>query len=571
MQSGRIAFLLALFLPTAAHSTGDSRPYTGCVSGHRTFLVNACATGWSGAPLPGTKSKSSAASDETYGAYGTFYEDDLNAFNPWDSERAENSARRLKLNYAECPALNVLEVRLSDHMAKVHCEGRKSAEAWINLDALTCTLPPPRYVAPAVVQSGCPPISSAPLSDAATDMAHSMVDALDESPTNQILVEAKQRAIQTQKLAQQDHDTLLKMYGPGMTASSDLYHRLEQARKTAHAQYTAASKAFGPNCDLYPANFNHADADRGQRTCRLVRATYRMSDYYIKRAEATAVPGISKEDRENVIGLSLRLAWMEHYGNPIEISENPLMAEAENDRKAGGGPVADYRSLVFRQMLFEGLPKEQRQEALDKNSKHHLNFFRTSAEVDGKPVELHNGYVFGGSRLSEAGGGRDCSDFLSAILTGWTGDMLSTDKMRDIALYLGHAPGAPRKADTKWNGFDRCFDPVNLRSGEPLLSGDIVISRNDTIAKGGHVVVVESVDRTKGTIRTVEAGGVKFNTVGSTTRPLYEPSCGPSPSGVGSNAVVRPDLVALRFHKKEGCNIDILKRSAGERDGLAAK
>jgi hypothetical protein len=212
---------------------------------------------------------------------------------------------------------------------------------------------------------------------------------------------------------------------------------------------------------------------------------------------------------------------------------------------SGAGAVAGVgvsatNALAVRMLLFHALDGEV------PGLRGRLRLIRKGVET-GVPDfwELHSGFIFGGHRLgANSGNGYDCSEFVAAAL-GFTGDeidLLTTKNLKNIWRYLSGESSLVRLS-RDMRRLSKYFAAVDLRRGDRLLPGDVVVS-NSHIFGNQHVAFIKRV-LPDNTFVTLEAAGGLINAIMSKTRPIYEPV--PICYESEKYRPFRPDIYILRY------------------------
>lgn len=490
-----------------------------------------------------------------------------NSFMPWEDQ---NNAIQV-VHSVSCHSLTLLEVRPAVSLAKARCEG-SSDSVWINLEHLECH--PQNLRREAAKRASlmnnrfCEDCQDA--EGAAPNVA---TEFIEEVTGHALLNAAKDRYHQIYRQALKDHWEIGSRYA-GMP-SSGLRHRIEGARAVLKLRVAYAHSRFGAMCDKGEGS----DAIRGKRTCALLSDAYDKSEQLLSTLQ-------SENGEKEAVSLVDRVSMPDNV---------------------------NYEGLIERTVLFYGLPPWI-QSKLAKSNEH---FVRESpiSELPGT-YELHNGYVFGGSRLgSNSGNGIDCSDFITELLMSGgsrrkrigrpsAADFFRVAEVRrsieenlpewgikaEFALDEERGATAFARDEVRsatgsglltkvrsygrrlkktvvqipehwsrngWSGLPSCFDTVQLQQGQEPRPGDIVVEV-DPVFGDGHVVLVQSYDSQAKQITTWEAVGGKDGRVKQMRREIFEPSCF---SGFASSdyRALRPDLRVLRLKADppKGCPLDL--------------
>jgi hypothetical protein len=300
-------------------------------------------------------------------------------------------------------------------------------------------------------------------------------------------------------------------------------------------QHHRLARIYDADCEReLPRSVPEIERVQGQRTCRLARETLALARSLLGERQSTGESGDESPER---IGARIRAK----------------LHDFKRSRELTG-----YDDLTLRMALFHGLPATRQRELQSK-----LHFARLAVEPRflekhlklelGKTfVELHNGYVYGGAGGNKYdGGGIDCSHFIAELFSLRSGKAASTYHLQQISRYLEEGRQKSLKPPPPWSDYADCFTAVNLRKGDPPRAADLVVSRD---LHTGHVVVVESYDEKKGTVKTFEAAGGgaggDLDTVGRNERPLFEPAC-----ANGAMRPVRAGLSVLRYKGGGKCPI----------------
>ncbi|MBI3558251.1 MAG: hypothetical protein HY074_18445 [Deltaproteobacteria bacterium] len=511
-----------------------------------------CASSWlNDAPTGGTATAATAVAGAALKAQG-YYDDNHYSDSPWDDSAV--SVRQSSLNRENCPAM-IIQGMDDIHRVLVQClrDGVKvGAPRWVNSDFLKCQKP---AVDPAtgVIAPACPTADSAPISKKDQKIQTQAVKAISESMQDSIINRADKLIIATQHKIWTDHDALETQYT--RMRLGEVYDSMVKARKRLQPIVARMKSMLGEHCDkelpismggtdpsyivtdptkVLPTLMHTTDVTRLQRTCKLMLGSYHYVDDLLKEGEAS-LDLTDKDERRAAIGGFVRLRWGESTLGIVDAYDNDALREQYSMQRAGYGDAGTYHELVQRQVMYYGLLDS---DTIDSRTLHNkpvtLDLVRHSAEISGV-VELHNGYVFGGSRLKEGSDGEDCSDFIGSVLF----------KKGTIApptsVFMEIGDGKPPSRG-KWADMSKCLKPLNLRGGDTPSRGDIAVIN-------GHIVFIKGFNEQTGTIDTDEAAGQMFNTVGTFKRPLYERPCG---SGAG-RGVVRGDVRVLRL--QPGCPI----------------
>lgn len=422
----------------------------------------------------------------------------------------------------DCGDVRILSIRKSDHVAKVRCSVKspdKTTDYLVNLDSLSCSPDNVSHYGP--VPPASPPGISAEKGEALVSKAEEKMGEIRSEVAN-------------------DTQVLLGLIEPippstfagrMRTAQGELGELLLRVQEKQHLDTV---------CE--PLNPKVTETDnwvRAQRTCRLLRATVDNGLTLLDAAKASSL-SMSGPDPDHWMGVALKK----------EVTRIASSSEGYDQAKA----------LATRMLLFYALKGDN--PSLPKQ----LKLIRRSVETGARDpldaaktyfYELHAGFVFGGRGLgSNSGGGYDCSDFMSSLLTshGHTSGSISSFTLKNIAHHLaGEIPGSSLSPGAK--ELESCFEEVDVRAGKAPQAGDLVISNNEAL-KDGHVTIVKSY-LGNGSILTIEDSGGGANTIMSKERPLFEPPpvC-PTPE---ERQPMRPDLYVLRFKspKPNSCPISI--------------
>jgi hypothetical protein len=422
-----------------------------------------------------------------------------------------------RLSASDCAAVRVLGILADDHLARIRCEPGGGRELLINLDSLACH---PRNI----LNYG--KASSRALDAASLESGRALVSRAEEKMKEvREDIEGDTRLIRA--LVRQTDP--VKLLGRVRVARHELDGWAAQIR---------SRRAFDERCEPSdPKSKLEGDAVRAQRTCRLLASSARLG--------AGLVAAVDSSD----------------------LSSRPLLERAEAFRSilarkvAADGPYAHDQALSARMLAFQSLYKD------NPGLPTSLKMIRAARESGIAGLkELHAGFVFGGSRLAgNSGGGYDCSDFMTSLLTGHDGPaigQISTHTLKSVARFLLADPSIPALPAGE-RPLASCFVAVDLRAGEPAQPGDFVISNNDAL-KGGHAAIVKRVIAERDSVLTIEAAGGATNTVMTKERPLREPvpqcslhrGIAPKKAVYGKGrSPVRPDLYVLRLRipSPSGC------------------
>ncbi len=454
--------------------------------------------------------------------------------NPWKAHVGLS-----ELHGSSCLSLVVSCVDSANHMAHVGCEdGERSEKFVINADDLDCVAGNVSTYAkplPAWTQAAnCPEaqLASLPLTSSTLAAGQFVPNALQRCVIN--AAKNKYQEVQM-KVQGQDQYKLFDIYD-GMS-HTQLRTALIRARTRLLERSLRAFNLFGPECDKEPkiakgSGVLETDIPQGQRTCRLISEAAMLANHL---------------DPEVLTPAEAHHRFLE-----------------ESNNFAQSHDLAGFDENAFRTIMFEGLSDARQTEVYGKlNMKRKAGEFQRLEKASGpwalgEFVELHNGYVFGGSRMSGDKNSIDCSDFISSVYglkeqvvddNGHkTNRVPSTLQLQQIARYVSKESKSPPPAP--WNKYVSCFQSVNLRGGERPQPGDVVVQR----ANGeGHVVLVEAYDAEKSpdTVKTIEAFGGGMGTLGPNSRPLFDPRCNNADSD--DQPAVRSDITVIRFIGGNGC------------------
>ncbi|MBI3557992.1 MAG: hypothetical protein HY074_17145 [Deltaproteobacteria bacterium] len=454
--------------------------------------------------------------------------------NPWKSHLMGPEMRA-----SMCGSIVVSCIDSANRMAYLGCEGDFNSWKFIvNVDNLDCVegnvstyVKPLPGFAPAAT---CPVIQSStlPVGSSIIAAGHLAPAALQQCVIN--AAKKKYAEVQT-KVQDQDQLGFYDMYHK--MSATDLKAALLRSRDKLRARSARAFALFGPECDHEPKfskgkGVLDTDIPQGQRTCKLLSEATMMANHL---------------DPENLTPDEARKRFLD-----------------ESNSFAQSRVLVDFAEIGMRTLMYEGLPDATQAAIFPK-----LNMKRRAGEFDrlekasglsssGTFVELHNGYVFGGSRMSGDKNSIDCSDFISSVydlkapVTDESGKTSlrepTTLQLQQIAKFVSKESKA--RPPAPWDRYIPCFQPVNLRAGQRPQPGDIVVQR----ANGeGHVVMVESynADEDPDSVKTIEAFGGGMGTLGPNMRPLFDQRCRNSaPDDVPS---VRSDITVIRFVEGAGC------------------
>ncbi|MEW6055942.1 MAG: hypothetical protein AB1540_04945 [Bdellovibrionota bacterium] len=476
--------------------------------------------------------------------------------NAWPDPKdyQKKSDRTLKqIRSANCRNLKVIEVKPHLKLAKIACDysdcalaenAKSSCEAtssfigWVNLHALSC--------APKNVLGYEIPFQPAKPECQATDgypfETHDLKDSMEASDAlkEEILGRALQISNKASERAHADLEVLTVPFE--RLTHEERYAALRRAHESISSFHSRASSLFGENCDRKlsekdPAGeaVSELDLVQGARTCVLVKSTQK----FIAGLLSEAIDSTPSQTRRIEIGAALER----------------IIAQASQSRSN-----ADYDQLEVKMALLYGLEPSKRAEVIEK-----LHFRRTATAItslerhySGKILsdfeELHNGYVYGGSRLGRASGkGLDCSTFLAELLRGKVKALerpLTSKDFVELAAYL--QSNRTGKLREPWSEVLSCFQYIDLSQGQLPGPADVVVTHD---GKEGHVRLVKSYDAVSGVLSTIEAAGGRFNTIGFRKVPLFESGCGPDESPYSGRAPLRADMHVLRIVEAPGCPI----------------
>jgi hypothetical protein len=365
-----------------------------CTASGRTTLGASCANGW--APRSDAR------------------------FLPWTEGEDASTARRQTIPRDQCTSVRIAQVLPSDRLALVSCEaGGFSGSTYVGIDQLACSPTsiangPHRETATDPPHTGltCFNPDSHPLDAASRRLLGQELPDISAAQSAAIVREAQEMAQRTKLQTDLDMIRLSDEYTDGFSdppTDSDyagFYDKFVEglARiERMHARVTAPQR-FGPACDKGGSS---DDAVRGQRTCRLI-AVARENGNAIRDRILAADPPVQLMSDTSDTAAGAR------HGRAL-LSE---LASHNNCREES----ATFSGLGVRMVLFQALPPARQRQLVNSGA---VGFARVSTEAGLQSVtapnpfyELHNGYVFGGARLATAGGGHDCSTFITAVANG---------------------------------------------------------------------------------------------------------------------------------------------------------
>lgn len=529
------------------------KPAGQCASGVTELSpARTCATGWLNETPPTSHDGLTFSHD-----YGDFYEEDQATDSPW--EKRLKSLRQLSLTRESCPAMKIMAMDDINRVL-VQCTkdgGPVGAPVWVNMDYLKCAAAPSESPEPA---SSCSGPDSQPIPGKELKKQKQELGEIREHFRDHILGEAFALVSDTQRKLWEDHEALEKPFR-GME-NAQVYETVFRARERLKPLVHRMQAMFGERCnktivpqgEIYTVtdpeknktiSYREADLDRAMRTCRLFLGSYYYAQGLLEKA--AAAPNLPESDDKTKLkqawGSSIRLNMSTNTIGLAEAMSNPTLYEGYMQERAGYGPVGRYRELVERQMMYYGLlPDGEISEADLHRKPARLEFVRRSREIPGV-LELHNGYVYGGSRLRDGSDGKDCSDLVSRVLFKEGTPAPSTGVFMAIADH--------ERLKDEWKPLASCFETVNFRNGEIPQPGDIAVMR-------GHIVFIKRFDEDNGMLNTIEAAGAKFNSVGEFKRPLFEANCMPGQD------VFRADIRVLRFKPECAAANPLLKAKLAE-------
>lgn len=460
----------------------------------------------------------------------------------WHADDFHEGSRITQSTCGHAPGHNNISVTCVDEdsqLAQVRCANGSHAPMWVNVDNLECvehnvsTYVPPR--APAS-RPPCPENASlqsareasrqvAVLGMGSPDVRMRVLQEAGGAYNSCAIRTALSHFSQIQNYQIQDHQRLLNEYGlsnqagvePTPISDDELARRLARARQSIHERLARVQNIITNDCQTLPnirgaSQAINTQMQLAQVTCRMMRNA---------RATLDEIQGTGHDSPALI-----RQRFNEH-------------AMTVGEQNTDSNPY----QLAMANVLYMGLAQPPQLQALRLNSE--LTALEGLMGIrQGRPfTEHHSGYSLGGSRLGTNRGAMDCSEFISRVYGLRRGGSAPTTA--DIMQASRHLEDPARVPGVfgPWRGLESCFHRVDIRAGEQIMPGDLVLERQHG---QGHVVMVLDYDpeTSPRVIHTIEAAGGTMGTVGFSRRSLFEPVCG---GEAAAPTAIRPTLSVLRF------------------------